>query len=407
MIKKIKVEELKTGMYIHDFNCGWLNHPFLTNSMLVNNDEIIKRTVDYGIREVYIDTNKGYDVGDAPTEEEVTREIHAEIGRIAECEQEKVNRDPIPLQEEFVKAKEIKDEAKKAVQDIMDDARFGRQIETEKVEHIVDEMIDSIFRNQDALISLGRIKKKDEYTYMHSVSVGVLMISFGKHLGYDVSLLKEVGIGAMLHDIGKMMVPETVLTKEGKLTADEFAMMKKHAEFGRELLEKTQSMPPHAFNIAAQHHERMDGTGYPLGLKGEEISCYSKAAAIADVYDAMTSKRCYQDKYLPTEVLKKLYEWSSYHYDRSLVQQFIRCVGIYPVGTLVLLESGLAGIVIKHGEKNLLHPVVRAVFNTKNGNFLRVPYDIDLAGASGAGGEDRIKCHESPDRYGIRLEMYL
>lgn len=405
MIKKIKVEELKKGMYIHDFNCGWLNHPFMTNNMLVKSEEVIKKTIDYGIREVYIDTNRGYDVGDAPTEEEINAGIQTEIARAVE--QEKIERGPVPIQEEIVKAKEIKDEAKKTIQNIMDDIRFGRQIETEKVEHIVDKMIDSIFRNQDALVSLGRIKKKDEYTYMHSVSVGVLMISFGKHLGFDTSLLKEIGIGAMLHDIGKMMVPEAVLTKEEKLTDDEFAVMRKHAEYGRELMEKSHGMTDNAINIAAQHHERIDGTGYPQGLKGEEISYYSKAAAIADVYDAMTSQRCYQEKYMPTVVLKKLYEWSGSHYDRYLVQQFIRCVGIYPVGTLVRLESGLVGIIIKHGEKNLLHPVVRIVYNTKNDNFLRVPYDIDLSYESASGGKDRILCYEPQDSFGIRPEMYL
>jgi HD-GYP domain-containing protein (c-di-GMP phosphodiesterase class II) len=174
------------------------------------------------------------------------------------------------------------------------------------------------------------------------------------------------------------------------------------------LLEKTQGVTACSIEIASQHHERIDGTGYPQGLKGEEISYYSRAAAIADVYDAMTSQRCYQEKYMPTEVLKKLYEWSGNHYDRYLVQQFIRCVGIYPVGTLVRLESGLLGIIIKHGEKNLLHPVVRVVYNTKNENFFRVPYDIDLSREfDNGGGGDRILCYEPQNSFGIKPEMYL
>ncbi|RJQ48611.1 MAG: HD-GYP domain-containing protein [Nitrospiraceae bacterium] len=406
MIKKIQVSQIKNGMYIHDFNCGWLNHPFLTNSMLVDSDEIIKKVVDYGIRELYIDTNKGYDVADAPTEVEVKQQIEAEITKVVEQEKRHVYA-PVPIHEEIAKAKEIRQEAKKTVQNIMDDIKFGKQIETEKVGRVVDDMIESIFRNQDALISLGRIKEKDEYTYMHSVSVCVLMLSFGKHLGFDLQILREIGAGAMLHDIGKMIVPQAVLNKEEGLTEEELKLMKKHVEYSRTLLEQTQGMTENAIVIASQHHERVDGTGYPLGLKGDDISYYSKAVAIVDVYDAMTSKRCYQDQYLPTEVLRKLYEWSSHHYDRDLVQQFIRCVGIYPVGTLVRMESGRIGVIIKHGEKNLLQPVVRVVYNMKSGDFLRIPYDVDLSSTSGKNGEDRIAGYESPKRFNIRPEVYL
>jgi putative nucleotidyltransferase with HDIG domain len=289
----------------------------------------------------------------------------------------------------------------------MEDIKFGKQINTDEVGQVVDNMIDSIFRNQDALISLVRIKEKDEYTYMHSISVGVLMISLGKHLGFNMQVLKEVGIGAMFHDLGKMIVPQEILTKEGKLTESEFEMIKKHAEYSRKLLEQNHGISDTAITMAAQHHERMDGTGYPLGLKGDEISYYSKAVAIADVYDAMTSKRSYQDKSLPTEVLKKMYEWSSYHYDRTLVEQFIRCVGIHPVGTLVRLESGLIGVVLQNGEKNLLQPVVQIVYNTKNGGFVRLPYEIDLSQPSSRNVNDRIVGYESPDKWNIRPEMFL
>lgn len=410
MIKKIKVEELKIGMYIHDFNCGWLNHPFLSNSMYIDREEIIRKAVDYGIRELYIDTDKGHEVSDAPTKEEVQKEIREEIDRIAEQGKEgpePLSRAPLPLREEMAKAKEIREEAKKVVHSIMDDIRFGRQIKTEAIAPVIDDMVDSVFRNQDALISLGRIKQKDEYTYMHSVSVGVLMISFGKHLGFDLPLLREVGMGAMLHDVGKMIVPQAVLNKEDQLTEDELAMMRKHVEYGRMLLRQTKDITETAITIASQHHERIDGTGYPLGLKDGEIGYYSKIVAIVDVYDAMTSRRCYQDKYQPTEVLRRLYEWSSHHFDKLLVQKFIRCVGIYPVGTLVRLESGLIGIIVRHGEKSLLHPVVRVVYDTRNRNYLRVPYDIDLSHPNGKNGDDRIVNYESFERYNINPVQFM
>ena len=211
----------------------------------------------------------------------------------------------------------------------------------------------------------------------------------------------------MLHDVGKMIVSQVILNKEEKLTEKELEMMRKHVEYSRTILEQTHGITDTAITLAAQHHERVDGTGYPLGLKGEEISYYAKAVAIADVYDAMTSNRCYQENYLPTEVLKKLYEWSSYHYDRTLVEQFIRCVGIYPVGTLVRLESGLVGVIIQNGEKSLLQPVVRIIYNTRNGSYVRMPYEMDLAKPSGKNGEDRIVSYESPERLGIKPEIYL
>jgi putative nucleotidyltransferase with HDIG domain len=405
MIKKIKTEQLKRGMYVHDFNCGWLNHPFLTNSMKIEDDQTIAKVVDYGIRELYIDTDKGYDLGGAPTEDEVNQEIQAEMDRIVEPERE--NRTAVSVKEEMAKAREVRNKAKETVHNIMEDVRFGKQIRTEEVGQVVDDMIDSIFRNQDALMTLVRLKNKDEYTYMHSVSVGVLMISLGKHLGLDMQVLKEVGIGAMLHDVGKMIVSQFILNKEEKLTENELAMMRKHVEYSRTILEQTQAISDKAIAMAAQHHERIDGTGYPLGLKGDEIAYYSKALAIADVYDAMTSQRCYQKKYVPTEVLKKLYEWSSYHYDRTLVEQFIRCVGIYPVGTLVRLENGLVGVIVQNGETNLLHPVIRIIYNTKNGNYVRVPYEVDLAMSSAKNGEDRIVAYESAEKLGINPEKYL
>jgi putative nucleotidyltransferase with HDIG domain len=399
MIKKIRIDQLKPGMYVHDFNCGWMRHPFLSSSIKVKDEKTIERIINYGIREVYIDSDKGLDVTDAPTEEEVSQGIQTELNKVAETKSDIEYH--VPLKKELVRAREIKKEAKQTVQNIMEEVRFGRQIKTEKVEHVVGKMIDSIFSNQDALISLGRIKQTDEYTYMHSMSVCVLMISFGKHLGFDSRQLKEIGVGAMLHDIGKMKVPQEILNKKARLSDKEYELMKEHVEHGRILLEKTQGISDTSILLAAQHHEKMDGRGYPRGLKGNEISIYGQTSSIVDVYDAMTSKRCYQRRYEPTEVLKKLFEWREL-YNVDLVQHFIRCVGIYPVGQLVRLESGLLGIVLNHGEKNLLHPVVRIIYDAKKERHIR-PYDIDLSQHS----EDKVENYESQDKWNIKPEMYL
>jgi putative nucleotidyltransferase with HDIG domain len=399
MIKKVRVEQLKPGMFIHDLNCSWLHHPFLRNKVKINNEQVIKKIISCGIREVYIDTNKGLDITNTLTEEKINQEVQNEFTRMIES---KVNiRDTVSIQEELVKAKEIKKEALQTVQNLMEDIKFGRQIRMEKVNRIVERMIESIFRNKDALTSLNRIKKIDEYTFLHSVSVGALMITFGRHLGFDYQLIKELGIGGLLHDIGKIKVPLEILTKADKLTEEEFTRAKEHVKYGQIILEQTPGIYEASIYVVIQHHERLDGRGYPDRLKKEEISRYGQMAAIVDVYDAMTSKRCYQKQFHPTETLRKLYEWNNL-YNRELVQQFIRCVGIYPVGTLVRLESGLLGVVLNHGEKSLLHPVIRIIYDTKKERYI-TPRKIELSEYS----EDRIVCYEPPEKWKINPEVYL
>ncbi len=278
-----------------------------------------------------------------------------------------------------------------------------KQIKIERVESTVEKMYDSILRNKDALSSLCRIKTADEYTFSHSVGVCALMISFAKHLGLDSHTVKEMGVGGLLHDIGKTNIPIEILNKKSRLTEHESITMKEHAVQGIVILYDYSDIYDSSVCVAAEHHERIDGTGYPNGLKGEEISKFGQMAGIVDVYDAITSDRCYRTGIQPTEALKKLFEWSKFHFNSELVQQFIQCVGIYPVGTLVLLESGMLSIVLTHGDKNILQPTVRIVFDTNKMKNV-APYDIDL---SQGGNEDKIKSYESPYIWHIRPEMYL
>jgi HD-GYP domain-containing protein (c-di-GMP phosphodiesterase class II) len=387
-------------MFIHDLNCGWLKHPFVTNSFRVKNERLIEKIMSYGIQEVYIDTDRGTDVLNAPTKQEVHREIQQQMHQAADQENE--NTCQVPLDTEMVKARAIKKEARRTIQNILDDVRFGKQVHKEKAELLVEKMMESIFRNHNALISLGRIRKVDEYTYMHSMSVCVLMISFGRYLGYKRELLREIGIGAMLHDIGKMKVPHQLLTKRSGLSDHEYAQLQEHVVFSRSILEETEGISQTSILLASQHHERFDGTGYPGGLGGDETSEFGQAAAIADVYDAMTSKRCYQPKFEPTDVLRKLFEWSENLYNKSLVQHFIRNVGIYPIGALIRLKSGLLGVVLNHGEQSLLQPLVRVMYDTKKDRMI-MPFDIDLAHSDG----DHVVCHELPDKWRIYPEKYL
>lgn len=400
MIKKIRAEQLKPGMYIHDMNCGWMEHPFLHGSLRIKSDKDIEKIVGSGIREVYIDTAKGLDAVDACEESEVRAELQHQMIEMA---QKAKPVESAPMHEELARAKNVHREANKIVHSILQDVRIGKQIELELVEPVVEQMTESIFRNKDALVSLCRIKQKDDYTFLHSVSVGTLLISFCRALGLDRDVIRLLGVGGLLHDVGKMKVPDRVLNKPGKLTDQEFATMKSHVVHSREILTQTPGIEQASIDVASQHHERHDGTGYPLGLKGSEMSIYGQMASIVDVYDAITSNRCYHKGMEPTDALRKLFEWSKFHFNPELVQAFIHSIGIYPVGTLVMLESGHLAVVIAQREKNSLHPLVRVVFNAKKGYYL-TPKDVDLSKPLGA---DRIVSHESPAKWGIDVHKFM
>ena len=401
MIKRIRSDQLQLGMFIHDLNCGWMEHPFALNSFKVNDEKTIEKIIASGIRELYIDSNKGLDVADAQTHDEYHAELHELITTLAEGHVVE-SPSPTPLKQEIHLAKALHSEAHDVVHHLMSDIRMGKQIEMAKTSPVVERITDSILRNKDAFISLSRIKQKDEYTFQHSVSVCALLVSFCRAMEYEKAVIMEAGLGGLLHDIGKMRVPDHILNKPAILTESEFEVIKTHSAIGRELLKQTPGMPETAIVITGQHHERYDGTGYPDKIKRDEISQLGQMAAIADVYDALTSNRIYHKGMEPTAALKKLFEWSKFHFNPGLVQHFICLIGIYPVGSLVRLESGMLGIVINPGSENLLRPIVRLVFDIKREQSIR-PYDIDLSTRLG----DSIVQHESPHSWGIDPFKFL
>jgi putative nucleotidyltransferase with HDIG domain len=403
MIKKISVQQLQPGMFIHDMNCGWMEHPFMTGTLKVKNDKEIEKITGSGIREVYIDTSKGMDMADAPTETEVKASIAHEMEIIAETTKPV---ESASLHDEMARSQKVHGEANKIIHSLMMDVRLGKQIELEQVDPIVGRMSESILRNQDALLSLCRIKQKDNYTFLHSVSIGALMMSFARAVNLSPEEMRLVGIGGMLHDIGKMKVPDEILNKPGKLTDTEFDIMRSHVVYSRDILSDTPGIAQASLDVAAQHHERYDGSGYPLKLKGSEMSIYGQMASIVDVYDAITSDRCYHKGMEPTVALRKMFEWSKFHFNPELVHTFVRSIGIYPVGTLVMLESGRIGIVIEQREASLVQPLVRVVFNAKKEYYIK-PEDVDLSKPLGKGGADKIVSHESPAKWGIDPHKFM
>jgi len=399
MIKQIRTDQLKPGMYIHDLNCGWLDHPFVSNAFHVRDQTTVDKIYNLGIREIYIDTVKGADVWEARTQQEVSADLDRRLQEIAAKQPEK----PVTaeLKEEVARARRLHGEANKVVRHMMDDIRLGQQIQIDRVEPLVEGMVDSIFRNQDALLPLARLKNHDDYTFEHSVSVCALLVAFGRGMKMSRDVIKEMALGGLMHDVGKARIPDSILNKPAKLNDDEFARMQGHVAQGVVLLQAMPGISRIALEVTGQHHERFDGTGYPRKLAGEQISLYGQMAAIVDVYDAISSERVYHKGMSPTQALKKLLEWSSHHFDPKLVQSFIRAIGIYPTGTLVQLESKRLGVVVEQNEGNLLEPVVRIFYHAGQQYYIP-PEIVDLAKV-----QDRIASFENYEKWNIDPYLWL
>ncbi|MHB1372764.1 MAG: HD-GYP domain-containing protein [Thauera sp.] len=398
MIKLISVDRLQAGMYVHDLNCGWLQHGFVRNRFRVASADDVRKVREIGVAEIYVDTRRGLDPDTLHIPEAAPAKPSTEAEAAPEPAPEPEAGEPPPAEPpavhtpakaatRFERACALHREANQIVSDMLVDIRLGKQIEMEKVEPLVGRIVDSIFTQQDALLPLARLKQHDNYTFQHSVSVCALMTAFARTLEVSREVIREIAVGALLHDVGKARVPDEILNKPGKLTDAEFDRMKSHVVQSKIILQATPGISQIALDVAAQHHERFDGTGYPNKLRSEQISLYGRMGAIVDVYDAITSNRVYHKGMAPTEALRKLLEWSANHFEPRLVKAFIRSVGIYPTGALVRLESKrLAVVQAQHAEKPM-QPTVKVIFHTA-GHYLQ-PADLDLRRS-----QDRIVGHE-------------
>jgi HD-GYP domain-containing protein (c-di-GMP phosphodiesterase class II) len=397
MLKKIDSSQLKVGMYVQDLSCDWMTHPFVRNRFLIGKDDEIRKIRDAGIHDVVIDSARGLDVQDAPTLAEAQARTEAELTEIAS---KPVAVTKAALGDELKRAAQIRHQAAGLVRTVMQDTRLGKAIELDQVSPMVEGITESILRNPGALMSLLRIKNADDYTFLHSVSVCTLLVAFCRSREMDAEITYQAGLGGLLHDVGKALVPDAILNKPGPLTDAEFAVIKRHPKDGYEALLKTPGIGPIPLDIALHHHERRDGSGYPDKQGEGTISELAQMAAIVDVYDAITADRCYHKGMSAAEALRKIYEWSKFHFNPAHVQEFMRCVGIYPVGTMVLLESGRLGVVVEPHPTNLLAPKVNVFFSVKKNVYIK-PESVDLSRALGFGGGDKIVRHESPARWNV------
>lgn len=403
MLKKVDPFQLRIGMFIHDLDCGWMEHPFVRSRFVITREDEIRKIMNAGIRGVTIDCARGLDVDDAPTVEEAAAATEAEVKAIAA-------RPVAPLRaslaEEFDRAVAIRRQAAGLVRTVMQDARLGKAVELDQVSPVVENITASILRNASALLGLSVIKNKDDYTFLHSVSVCTLLVAFCHSRQLDADTTYQAGIGGLLHDTGKALVPDHILNKPGRLTDEEFAVVRKHPKDGYDILRRTPGIGAIPLDITLHHHERRDGTGYPDRQGEQEISELAQMAAIVDVYDAITADRCYHKGIPAAEALRKMYEWSKFHFNPGLMQEFMRCVGIYPVGTLVLLESGRLGVVVEAHETSLLTPKVKVFYSTKSQTYIK-PETVDLARGVGFGGADKILRHEAPGKWQVEPQRFM
>ena len=381
MLKKIGVDHLRLGMHIHELCGSWMEHPFWRTRFVLDDADDIRRIRESGISELWIDTGKGLDasVGEARAETHSEIEVAAEVERTLERSAER--RAPprqVPMVEEVRRAAKICIGSKKAVVSMFNEARMGKTVSSEAAGELVDEISSSVMRNPGALISLARLKTADDYTYMHSVAVCALMVALARQLGQDEATTRELGMAGLLHDLGKALMPMDVMNKPGKLTDEEFAIIKSHPEAGHKMLLEGSGVGEIPLDVVLHHHEKMDGSGYPKRFKADQISLYANMGAVCDVYDAITSNRPYKAGWDPAESIRKMAEWCNGHFDERVFQAFVKCLGIYPIGALVRLASGRLGVVIEQSEHSLLTPIVKVFFSTKARTHI-APEIVDLS----------------------------
>ncbi|WP_006788068.1 HD-GYP domain-containing protein [Thiorhodospira sibirica] len=396
MLKKISVKHLIMGMYIKEFCASWMEHPFWRTSFLLENPKDLKIIHNSGVQEVWIDTERGLDIKDsrmAISEDENDAIVEKELAKAAHAAHRAKS---VPITQELVNARKIIDKSKDAVACMFAEIRMGNAIDVNLAGDIVEHISSSVDRNPGALISLVRLKSLDEYTYMHSVAVCAMMTALAKQLQLSETDIHLAGMAGLLHDLGKVFIPMEILNKPDRLTDDEFYIIKSHPMSGYEVLTlRENEVDEKVLKVCLNHHEKIDGSGYPAGLKNDEINVFAKMCAVCDVYDAITSNRPYKAGWDPAISIHKMASWDG-HFNPRIFQAFVKTLGIYPIGSLVSLKSGKLGIVTEQSGQSLLKPIVKVFYSTTSKKAIS-PYLVDLCTET----DDAIRQREDPKDWNL------
>ncbi len=408
MLKKIPTQQVELGMFLQSMEGSWLSHPFWKTKFVLRDQADLDALLKSGVPAVWIDVSKGTDSSAqesadlAPTEPAATAlpptplELPDGIPAMAASPKPVARPPRVSMGAEMEQAVLVMNRSREQITALFGEARMGNAINSEQCLPLVEEIANSVARNPSALISLARLKTKDDYTYMHSVAVCALMVSLGRQLGLDEDQTREAGMAGLLHDIGKMAMPLDILNKAGDLTDAEFTVIRSHPVRGYQMLKDSGGVPASALDVCLHHHEKMDGTGYPQKLKGEQISLLARMGSVCDVYDAITSTRPYKSAWDPAGSIQRMAQWTG-QFDPAVFKAFVMCVGIYPVGSLVKLESGRLAVVIDLNPAQLAAPVVRVFYSTRS----KLPISVQTLDLSDAASADRVVSRESPQEWGF------
>ena len=404
-----KTSELVPGMYVVEV-VHQTGHMQVTTQGWVRTRAAIEALVARGIEEVLIDPSKtiaGSEAAVIAARDAAIVVASAKVSPTCALTAAKPAVTPatarVPMETELNRAAKLYAEAKALQQKAFDDIKAGRAMALEPMQNLATAFMESVFRNQDALLCMTRIREKDAYLLEHSVNVSILMTILARHLKMDEAIIHQLATGALLHDVGKILVQDKVLNKPGKLTDEELVEMRRHVEYGYDVVKHMPGISPLSLEVLIQHHERLDGQGYPNCLAGADISRYGRMIAIVDSYDAITANRVYKDGFTSTHAFKILRDASGLSYDTELVAHFIRAIGVFPVGTLVRLKSQRLGIVIQSGNSDPLKPVVKVFYHSKFRQQLPVT-DVDLAASRC---EDEIDAAVKPEQFKLDLLGFL
>ncbi|WP_343847083.1 HD-GYP domain-containing protein [Bowmanella denitrificans] len=389
MYKIYPVDDLKPGMFVNQVTrqTGQLK---IKTQGLVKDHGLIHKLKARGILEVEVDLSRSIISDELTMDSPMEEEGPEEPEKPQASEGETLN-----------ESHRLYEQAKSVQSKFFKKVRKGGKVSVTELMGTSADIIDSVFDNPDALCCLTLIKEKDQYLLEHSLNCSILMAVFARHLGFDKELIDELGLAGLMMDVGMATIPEDILSKPGALDGPEMQIVEGHVDFGLELLEQSELDLDVVRDVLANHHERMDGSGYPRGKSGDYLSVYARMAAIVDSYDAMTSERPWRRGMSPTQALKRLLASSQGLLDQSLVQQFIRCVGVHPVGSLVKLKSGKLAIVVRANKVDPLCPVVMSFYSVRTNMYNEVKR-LDLSKV-----QDEIETSVRPEEFKINLTKFF